>query len=788
MKKSLVPLLLLGLFLGGCAVNNSSSLSSESHSQPNPFDYDGNYENPELTIDGVMNEDQWKSEYASETVTISYVNTQAENDGGTYTCQATFYRGISQLCAFFNVTDSNICTVENDNGDNVALSDSVEIYLDTLHNGGEHPQDDDFQIDLGVHSKTRILIGTGSGWSTWTGLVSYETVINGTMNDETDTDVGYSIEVAIPYKQLGITRDSILGLSLGLVNKYSLKTTTSKMWYGLRKDGHFGSVQVPNQYFTYGKKTITPPEAPAYDPSQDSHAYVDLGTIPGGTKDNETIGDIGVQVSRSVKNELAIRFVAPSSGFNENFPLWVFLDAGAKSKTTRDRESWSMRISSTTGILTNFFYLDGSDDAIPTAEVITKKSSNYVFVSYPLSVVNESFGTRDIALAFATANNDVVYKTMPYKGASPSLRDPSTFVWFTPENQIYVPAYDAITDSTVYLADKWTISATNIAEVTIPEITVEAARHDSVISVRFHATTGSWNNQIGLWGYFDSGDQNKTARDEHSFSIRIVPTSGNITDFFYITPNKAIDKSFAKILISADYVFLSLDISNLGIALETNFGIAFSTATLNDKKILKRAVHGSDQEPDLTNPSSFVWLNKSNQILGASTSLSYLGGIGSVMDKTIESVTYRGFTPSVSRSKSGFLYFKFVATGDWLDDEYIVIYLDKGEGTDTSRTQNTFCLRFCPKTKTIKDFFFLTSATGISQVGIIITGDGASTEIGIPLANVAASELTLGFSLANARTTNCTILNFLTVNGTAITGSNPSLFLRIKADNTMEEK
>ena len=229
MKHKLLLPILLSSLLASCGIKVDDPYM-DSH---DAFSYNGNFENPELNIDGKDDEEAWKSEYASPIYSITYQSKSSNNtESQRYRADFKLYRGEKELCVFVKVTDPNLLVVGNDNGNNVSLSDSVEIYLDTLLNGGERPQSDDYQINLGIHNKTRVLVGNGSGWSSWTGLVQYEAILNGTMNKEDDVDEGYSIEMSIPYKQIGIERDTKIGVAFGLVDKYSSKTTNSKMWYG----------------------------------------------------------------------------------------------------------------------------------------------------------------------------------------------------------------------------------------------------------------------------------------------------------------------------------------------------------------------------------------------------------------------------------------------------------------------------------------------------------------------------------------------------------------------------
>ena len=68
MKNKKYLLLLLSSFLLGCSEKEIDEIPLDTR---DPFSFAGNYENPELTIDGKDDEEEWKSEWASETYTIS---------------------------------------------------------------------------------------------------------------------------------------------------------------------------------------------------------------------------------------------------------------------------------------------------------------------------------------------------------------------------------------------------------------------------------------------------------------------------------------------------------------------------------------------------------------------------------------------------------------------------------------------------------------------------------------------------------------------------------------------
>lgn len=220
----------------------------EIKSNHNPFDYEGNFKAPELSVDGIRDE-----VYDTEGSQVLYVE-----QGTDHELSATFYRGEEALFVFFEVKDTNILTLSDNGGDDVTHGDSVEFYLDTKNDGGAHPQTDDFQFNFGVNNKTRIMQGSGYEWGNWNGLVQYENVINGTINDDSDTDTGWTCEAMVTYADLGITKDSTIGIALGRVDKFGKADIVEQdwRWYGLTFDGLFVEPQTIDNYISLVGKTF----------------------------------------------------------------------------------------------------------------------------------------------------------------------------------------------------------------------------------------------------------------------------------------------------------------------------------------------------------------------------------------------------------------------------------------------------------------------------------------------------------------------------------------------------
>lgn len=209
------------------------------------FDYDGNYAPPELTIDGKGDDPQWQA--IKEPLT-----TFGKKIDGKDAVSVKVYRGKDALFFLFDVTDPVLLTKGNTNDDAVTRGDSIELYLDTLGDGGRSPQSDDYQINLGIHGKTRIMQGAGGLWGSWNGLIDYEVDLKGgTLNDGAEAnDTGYSVEVMVPYKQIMIEKDDTIAIAFGQVDKVGLGdiTQTDWNWYGWDWGGTFREPQTPDNY------------------------------------------------------------------------------------------------------------------------------------------------------------------------------------------------------------------------------------------------------------------------------------------------------------------------------------------------------------------------------------------------------------------------------------------------------------------------------------------------------------------------------------------------------------
>lgn len=208
------------------------------------FDFPGNFSAPELTIDGLATEEEWQNS--------DWIAAMGKDNN----MRVKFFRGEKALFVLFDVVDTNLLTYADENqSDSVNKSDSVEFYLCTEVDASSKPQTDDYQLNFTVHGYSRIMQGTGLVWGMRsTLLLDYEIVYEGTLDNESDIDSGYTIELMLPYDQLEMEPGDMVAFSLGHVEKSSNpRNQAGSGWYGWNYGGSFVEPQSPAQYVVLDK-------------------------------------------------------------------------------------------------------------------------------------------------------------------------------------------------------------------------------------------------------------------------------------------------------------------------------------------------------------------------------------------------------------------------------------------------------------------------------------------------------------------------------------------------------
>jgi hypothetical protein len=141
----------------------------------------------------------------------------------------------------FKLTDTqlNAFITTRDSGWN---EDAIEWFIDTLNNSGgsanpnsAYMLSDDYQGIVNILNTQYDLQGTTSGSpsSSWNGTWQSTVSIDGTNNNNTDTDTGYTVEIKIPWTSIGYSSaprdDTVVGMSFA-VNDKDVSLFSNIMW------------------------------------------------------------------------------------------------------------------------------------------------------------------------------------------------------------------------------------------------------------------------------------------------------------------------------------------------------------------------------------------------------------------------------------------------------------------------------------------------------------------------------------------------------------------------------
>jgi len=97
--------------------------------------------------------------------------------------------------------------VEEDQTGGIWNDDAVELFFDVNNDKGTSMQSDDRQYIINI-KKAFYNNGDATG-------INHAIVLNGTIDNNTDTDTGYKVEIKIPWNTLGVTTSPAEGLRLG---------------------------------------------------------------------------------------------------------------------------------------------------------------------------------------------------------------------------------------------------------------------------------------------------------------------------------------------------------------------------------------------------------------------------------------------------------------------------------------------------------------------------------------------------------------------------------------------
>ena len=210
--------------------------SAQKEAGGEQFDFESNLVEEGITVDGV------REEAYGDTPVLIYGNSNHVSLYTRHTDNAIYF--------YFEVTDDCLRTLASSDTE-AWRDDCVELYIDPMLDGGATPQGDDIQLNVSLSGYMRQLRGSGTAWTAGTVNVSRAITCEGTLNDTSDTDVGWAVEMRLSYFQLGAGLNASSDIGITFAHGDLTATGTERGWHGLsgRTDGlRVPSTGVPDGY------------------------------------------------------------------------------------------------------------------------------------------------------------------------------------------------------------------------------------------------------------------------------------------------------------------------------------------------------------------------------------------------------------------------------------------------------------------------------------------------------------------------------------------------------------
>lgn len=255
-----VLLLVVSLFLSGCATDSYPLYSPDKIEGDGGFDFPSNSYAADVTLDGYLDEERWQ---ASDVLALgSWDNSDVEsgvygaivsdvNDyANTKRAVIRMFRGEVGFHFGFEVRDADLAYLSLDDGDAAIWTDNILLNLCTSIDGADIPMSDDYYLIVTAFGNYCFRRGANAAgmWGAWTGVLDYEAAIH--YAEDGETIVGFGVEMVVPYEQIGLNKNSPVGVTFRSCDRVSSQNTMiEREWYWNGGVHHFNT---PNDYAIWG--------------------------------------------------------------------------------------------------------------------------------------------------------------------------------------------------------------------------------------------------------------------------------------------------------------------------------------------------------------------------------------------------------------------------------------------------------------------------------------------------------------------------------------------------------
>ncbi len=154
-------------------------------------------------------------------------------------------------------SDSQLAAIASERDGALWDDDAIELFFDTLNNGGIFLNSDDYKFFVNLLNTTRDSY-FGGGGSSWNTIFNSAVTTSGTLNVAGNVDAGYTIEIAIPWSNWGVSvpvDSSVWGFDVSMDDRNDAGDVIQKAWSQTNVGNipdEFGDVTFSSQFVSSG--------------------------------------------------------------------------------------------------------------------------------------------------------------------------------------------------------------------------------------------------------------------------------------------------------------------------------------------------------------------------------------------------------------------------------------------------------------------------------------------------------------------------------------------------------
>ena len=251
------------MFAAGCAVgaNGGYSVFQPNKSEGNSdFDFPSNSFSADVKLDGFLDDERWAGE---DVISLGSWN-DADAESGEYGAIVSdtadyvhskraiikMFRGNVGFHFGFEVKDDDVAYLSLEDGDPAIWTDNILVNLCTAIDGGVVPMSDDYYFIVTAFGNNCFRRGANVAgtWGAWSGVLDYEASLH--YADDGKTVTGFGVELVVPYTQIGLKKDSPVGVTFRSCDRVSASNSMiEREWWYKGDTHHFNT---PNTYIVWG--------------------------------------------------------------------------------------------------------------------------------------------------------------------------------------------------------------------------------------------------------------------------------------------------------------------------------------------------------------------------------------------------------------------------------------------------------------------------------------------------------------------------------------------------------